>query len=69
MKCPLCGCQTFYVKDPDDEYETCEFELRDGRVQFTGEDEASCSPEVGDDSETYCNKCSWHGKLEDLGVQ
>ena len=20
MKCPFCGCQTFYLKDPDDAY-------------------------------------------------
>jgi hypothetical protein len=34
MKCPLCGCKTFYLKDPDDEYETYEFELHDGKVAF-----------------------------------
>ena len=28
MKCPQCGCEKFYVKDPDDEYETYEFAWR-----------------------------------------
>ena len=34
MKCPLCGCVSFYVKDPDDAYETYEFDWRDGRVRM-----------------------------------
>ena len=34
MKCPICGCEKFYLKDPDDEYETYEFELSDGEVAF-----------------------------------
>ena len=34
MKCPKCGCEKFYIKDPDDEYETYEFEGRDGEICF-----------------------------------
>ena len=34
MECPLCGCVGFYIKDPDDEYETYEFAWRDGNVEF-----------------------------------
>jgi hypothetical protein len=56
----------FYIKDPDDEYETYEFEIREGRVAFSFEDEASLAPEVEGETETYCNKCSWHGKLKEL---
>ena len=66
MKCPACSCVNFYIKDPDDEYETHEFELVNGEVAFDPGDEASLSPEVHDDTETYCNKCSWHGKLKEL---
>jgi len=31
MKCPVCSCANFYIKDPEDEYETYEFELKDGQ--------------------------------------
>ena len=34
MKCPVCGCIKFYVKDPVDEYETYEFECSDGVICF-----------------------------------
>ena len=34
MKCPVCGCIKFYVKDPADEYETYEFECNDGVICF-----------------------------------
>jgi len=37
MKCPFCGCQSFYLKDPDDEYETYEFDLEKDEVNFHSE--------------------------------
>jgi len=66
MKCPLCGCEKFYVKDPDDEYETYEFELREGNVEFGPDVDASSCPKVCDDTETYCDKCSWHSDFKEL---
>ncbi len=66
MKCPLCGCEKFYVKDPDDEYETYGFELHDGKVAFGPDVDASSCPEVCYDTETYCDKCSWHGDFKEL---
>ena len=66
IKCPVCSCVNFYIKDPDDEYETYEFEVRDGRVAFNSEDEASEAPAVEAETETFCNKCSWHGRLKEL---
>jgi hypothetical protein len=66
MKCPVCSCTNFYVKDPEDEYETYEIELKDGQVAFDSEDEAAAAPDIQNDTEAFCNKCSWHGKLEEL---
>ncbi|MGD9306979.1 MAG: hypothetical protein PVF79_22125 [Desulfobacterales bacterium] len=57
---------SFYIKDPDDEYETHEFELVNGQVAFGSDDEASSIPELHDDTETYCNKCSWHGEFKEI---
>ena len=62
MKCPVCGCLEFYVKDPDDEYETYEFELREDKVVAQSDD----CPEIKDNTESFCNKCAWHGKVKEL---
>ena len=46
MACPLCGCEQFYVKNPDDEYENCEFDLKNGQVLFASEEDESWRPEL-----------------------
>ena len=65
-KCPLCGSESFYVKDPIDPYEIYEFDLKDGKIVFSSDTDESEVPEVLDETETYCNRCSWHDKLEKL---
>jgi hypothetical protein len=65
-KCPVCGCEKFYVKNPDDEYDIYEFECRDGKVCFEEDlDEDEC-PEIDTGTETFCNTCAWHDKFEKL---
>lgn len=62
--CPLCGCQTFYCKDPDDEYETYELSFSD-----QGPDFAEAPPEdfdYGSQTGIFCNQCTWNGKHDDL---
>jgi hypothetical protein len=66
MACPLCGCERFYVRNPLDEYEVFEFDLRDRKIVFTSEDGESQRPEIKDDTETYCDNCAWHGKRKEL---
>ena len=66
MKCPLCGCVSFYIKDPDDEYETYEFAWRDGNVEFSADVDQDSCPEVCDDTEIFCDQCSWHGETQTL---
>lgn len=61
MACPVCGCQQFYVKDPDDEFEVHEFECRQGQPCFQCPEDA---PEMKNDTETYCEKCAWHGRFD-----
>ena len=65
-KCPFCGCQNFYVKDPDDEYETYEFDMKEGTPANPNRRPVSEVPECTDETEAYCNKCAWHGKLQEL---
>jgi hypothetical protein len=66
MKCPVCGSLSFFVKDPDDAYETFEFELKDATIVFDSEAGKSDSPEVKNDTEVFCEKCSWHDKFQEL---
>ena len=66
MKCPVCGSLNFFVKDPDDEYETHEFELKGQDVVFNPGAAESDSPEVKRDTEIFCEKCAWHDKFEEL---
>jgi hypothetical protein len=66
MKCPLCGCEEFFVRDPADEFETYEFSLAKDSVEFAAGTDAAGAPAVGEDTETFCNRCSWHGRLDEL---
>jgi len=63
LKCPLCGSNSFYAKDPTDPYEIYEFDLSEGKMIFSSEVDESDLPEVDQETETYCNRCAWHGKL------
>ena len=67
-KCPLCGSQSFYVQDPEDQFEVYEFDLNKGEVIFDPDTNEAELPEVFEETETYCNKCAWHDKFETLKV-
>lgn len=67
MECPFCGCQSFYVKDPDDEYETHAFDVNGGEIIFSQDGpDVDSPPAVGDETESYCSRCAWHGKIKEL---
>jgi hypothetical protein len=66
MECPLCGCQDFFIKDPQDEFETYEFSVSGGELRFRADAEGAEVPEVRDATETYCNRCAWHGRYQEL---
>jgi hypothetical protein len=66
MKCPLCQSETFFVKDPEDEYNYFKFTCSDGEIRFDSEVDASEVPEVHDKTEAYCINCAWHGRFDTL---
>ena len=66
MKCPFCGCQTFYLKDPDDAYETYAFDVEKGAVNFHPDVNESDLPELQENTRCYCDRCAWNGKFGDL---
>ena len=66
MKCPLCGCQDFFVKDPDYEFETYGFNVASGEAHFSADPRDSRLSNVQETTETFCNRCSWHGKFQEL---
>lgn len=66
MKCPLCRSTDFYVKDPHDSFTTYPFSSASGVPQFSAEVEPDEAPAIGDQSETFCSRCAWHGRLGTL---
>lgn len=62
MKCPVCGCLSFYLKDPDDAFETHEFDLKAGEPAF----QSGSIEMLNDDTEAFCNTCAWHGRFAEL---
>jgi hypothetical protein len=65
-KCPYCSSQSFFVKAPQDEYEIFEFDLKGGEIIANPENLETARPDVGEDTETFCSRCSWHGKFKTL---
>lgn len=65
-QCPVCGSSQFYVKDPDDEYEIYEFELKNGRITMIPSTDSTDMPAIKNQTETYCNKCAWHDRFQVL---
>lgn len=65
-KCPDCGAQHFYVKNPEDQYDLFEFELKDGEIIEPDNEPDSNPIEVKEETETYCDRCAWHGKFKIL---
>ncbi len=66
MKCPTCSCENFFIKDADDEYEIYEFSCSEGKIKFDAGLDKQEVPEITNETETYCNKCAWHGKLDTI---
>ena len=66
MKCPTCGCEDFFIKDKDDEYEIHEFSAMYGKIEFKDSLDQQGIPEITKEVETFCNRCPWHGTFETL---
>ena len=58
MKCPLCQSETFFVKDPEDDYTAFTFTCSDGEIRFDSEVDVSEVPQVHDKTEAYCINCA-----------
>lgn len=66
MQCPDCGSQRFYVKDPEDQYNIFEFEMKEGKIVSSDNPTASIPLEVTEETETFCDRCAWHDKFKIL---
>jgi len=66
MECPYCGCRKFYIKNPDDEYETYGFDCESGEICFDPDIDDSDIPELSDNSRIYCEKCAWNGRYDEI---
>ena len=65
-KCPACGSESFYTKDPADQYNIFNFDLKEGKVIFKVEDTDSNPPDIVEETETFCQRCAWHDKFRTL---
>ena len=66
MKCPACGSQSFFTKDPEDQYSIFEFDLKDGEIVLNREEIESNPPDIVEETETFCKRCAWHDKFKIL---
>jgi hypothetical protein len=66
MKCPVCGCEYFYVKNPDNPYKYYQFTCKDGEVHFDAEVNKDEVPDITDKTQTHCIQCVWQGEYEKL---
>lgn len=65
-KCPQCGCKRFYFKDPENAFETYEFEVVDGQFRFTDDTQRFDARLDDEETMTFCDRCSWHDRLKTL---
>ena len=65
-KCPVCGCERFHVKNPQDAFDVYEFECRDGRPVFDADTDPGEAPEIRAETVAYCNRCAWHDRYDSL---
>lgn len=68
MKCPTCGSEIFYLKDPNDESEVIEFEIQDGEVIFDPDLDIKGLPKIVADTAIACIQCTWKGPFSKLAV-
>lgn len=61
MACPVCKSDHFYVKDPDDEFETYEFQVSKEGIDFQDAEQKSHASGLVEKGEIFCSRCSWHG--------
>jgi len=66
MKCPLCRRHRFYLKDPDDAYETYGFDCESGDICFDADLDKEKIPELNNDTRIYCDNCAWNGPFKEI---
>jgi hypothetical protein len=54
------------MKDPDDDFETYGFTCEDDEVCFDPGINEEDIPELDDDCQIYCEKCTWKGKYNEI---
>jgi hypothetical protein len=60
------GLESFYTKDPEDQYNFFDFDLKEGKIIFNVEETESNPPDIVEETETFCIRCAWHDKFKTL---
>ena len=66
MKCPYCGHQRFFFKDPEDEFETFAFDCETGQVCFDPDLTLDDIPPLENETRIFCDKCAWNGAFSEI---
>lgn len=66
MTCPVCDCEYFYIKDPDNSAKYYKFKSAAGDIVFEEEDAAAHLNAAESEIMAHCIQCVWQGKLEEL---
>jgi hypothetical protein len=61
-KRPAGQSDAFCLRDPEDQYETFPFELREGEIVFREREDPQTPPALGDETRIFCSRCAWNGK-------
>ncbi len=67
MTCPVCDCEYFYVKDPDNPSKYYKFKCDAGEIVFEEEGAIDHLNDAESEIMAHCIQCVWQGKLDELG--
>lgn len=66
IKCPDCGAERFYVKDPEDQYNITEFKLKEQTIEYLGGETEADHIRIVQETEIFCDRCAWHDQFKML---
>ena len=66
MKCPVCDCKYFNLKDPDNPYRYYKFKCDGEDVVFEDDVTVDQLDQNGAAMTAHCLQCVWQGSLAEL---
>lgn len=64
--CRLCGAKRFYIKNPDDAWETWKFEKKGDEIKWLLDEDQDEPPPLTAETQIFCDNCVWRGQFKDI---